>query len=396
MTIPTVQVNAKLYYPEGSGAEGVNVVANLQSPAQNDEGYIIQKTIKGIVDSNGCVTLDLWPNDNGNTGSFYKIEAYDTILGELLHVVAVVPESAIPLDLEDIAMPVTSFSLANASGNVAGIRKIETEEGIVGGGDLTTNRTHKLDLTTISNQELEPPGDWIIPVQDPNSPCDIKYSRLFDLPGFGTDVFEVSTGTSGQTDILIEESFSPDTGSIDLYIDGNHICPDDYTEEAIDNPPYNGELTLLNPLSGGEKICVRIKKSFSFGTGLDSSQVTYSGGGSVEDALNTLFSITGASPWKEINTDYNALAGDRLFVSTNTGPLTITFPSSPNLGDTIKVIDVTSAAFVGAGNFLINDFTIDRNGNLMMELAEDLTIDQGKVSLEFVYSGSTIGWVFSE
>lgn len=396
MPIPTVQVKATINYANGAEAEGVRIIAELQSPAQTDDGYVVQKTIKGVVDSSGCATLDLWPNEGGIGDSFYSIQAYDEILGELLSVVAVVPESAIPINLEDIAMPVSSFSLGCASGNVAGIRRVDTEEGIIGGGDLTENRTHRLDLTTISTQAETPLGEWIVAVQDPAAPDSVRWARLSDLPGIGNDIFEVSTATEGQQQILIQESFSPNTGSLDVYINGKHQCPTVYMEEAINQPPYNGRITLSEPLEEGDEICIRIKKAFSFGTGLDSSQVTYSGGGSVEDALNTLFSQSGATLWQEITGDYTALAGDQIFVSTNTGSLTVTLPASPNVGDTVKIIDVTSAAFTGTGNSLLNDFTILRNGELIMELTENLIVDQAKVSLEFIYSGSAIGWVFSE
>ena len=115
--------------------------------------------------------------------------------------------------------------------------------------------------------------------------------------------------------------------------------------------------------------------------GLDSGQVLYSGGGSVEDALDTLFSSTGSSPWQEVNLDTPVNSGDRIFVSTNTGPVTVTLPATPNVGDSIQIIDTTSSAFTGIGNTLNNDITVDRNGNLIMELAENLIIDQAKVSL---------------
>ena len=396
MPLPTVQVKAQLNFANGQEAEGVHVTAELQSPSQYDDGYIVQKTIKGNVDSAGCVILDLWPNDAGKVDSFYKITAYDDILGELLHVVAVVPESAIQLNLEDIAMPVTSLSLANASGNVNSIRRVDTDEGIAGGGDLTLNRTHVLDLTTISTEAVDPTTNWIIPVQDPATPGEIRWASLGNLPGVGSDTFEVYTATEGQTEILLEASIGGDASSFDLFINGRHQCPTTYTGEAVNQPPYNYRINLAGELEGGEQICVRIKQQASLGVGIDSGDVSYSGGGSVEDALNTLFSISGANPWQEQSTDVVTVPGDQIFVSTNTGSVNVTLPASPNVGDTIKIIDVTSAAFTGPGNSLLNDFTILRNGNLIMELSEDLIVDQAKVSLEFIYSGATVGWVFSE
>ena len=396
MAVPTVQVKTTINYSNGNAASGVHVIAELQSPSQTDDGYIVSKKIKGIVDINGDVTLNLWPNDLGIVGSFYLIEAYDEILGDLLKVVAVVPESPIPIDLEDIAMPVCSFSLANASGNVAGIRRVDTTGGITGGGDLTTNRTHSIDLTTITTNEPSPPGEWIVAVQNPAQPGQVRYARLGDLPGLGIDSVEQSTATPGQTVIFIEAAFSPNTYQLDVYIEGKYQCPDTYVESIVNIPPYNGKVIISEPLEGGEDICIKIKKSSPFSGGVDASQVTYSGGGSVEDALDTLFSTAAASPWQLITGNYTATLGDRLFISTDAGPITVTLPPLPSIGYSVNIIDITSSLFVGLGNQLINNITVNRNGSLMLELPENLIVDQARVSIEFIYSGPTIGWTFSE
>lgn len=397
MAVPTVEITTNISYASGASAENVHVIAELQSPAQNSDGYIVQKIVKGIVDVNGDVTINLWPNDLGDTNSFYKITAYDEILGELLKVVTVVPDSIIPLELEDIAMPINGFSLANASGNVASIRRIDTLEGINGGGDLSTNRTHILDLNTISTEAINPALDWIIPIQDPGSVDGVRYIRLLDIPGIASDDYEYSIAVDGQTEILIEKQFVPDSNALDVYINGKHQCPTSYTEDTINDVVYNGRIILSEPMEDGDEICIKIKGLLSISnTGIDSGQVLYSGGGSVEDALNTLFSASGLSPWQEVNTDTTVNSGDRIFVSTNTGPVTITLPPTPSIGDSIQIVDTTSSVFTGIGNTLVNDITVDRNGNFIMELTENLIIDQAKVSLEFIYSGASVGWVFSE
>ena len=397
MAVPTVEVTTNISYANGASAENVHVIAELQSPAQNSDGYIIQKTVKGIVDINGDVTINLWPNDLGDTNSFYKITAYDEILGELLKVVTIVPDSTIPLELEDIAMPINGFSLANASGNVASIRRVDTSEGLGGGGDLSTNRTHILDLNTISTEIEEPSLDWIIPIQDPGSTDGVRYVKLENFPGIGSDDYELTIATEGQTEILIEKKFVPDSGALDLFINGKHQCPTTYTEDTIDDVIYNGRVILSEPLEEGDEICIKIKGLLSISnTGIDSGQVLYSGGGSVEDALDTLFSASDASPWQEVNISTPVSSGDRIFVSTNTGPITVTLPATPSIGDSVEIIDTTSSVFTGVGNTLLNDITVDRNGNLIMELAENLIIDQAKVSIKFIYSGASVGWIFTE
>lgn len=397
MPVTTVEVITTLCYADGTPAEGVCFVAELQSPSQTTDGYIVAKTIKSVVNDLGEVSLNLWPNDNGVVDTYYRIYAEDKCLGRLLDTVVVVPESTTPLELEDIAMPINSLSLGQSSGNVASIRRVDTLEGIIGGGDLSTNRTHKLDLTTISTEQEFPTGDWVVAVQDPTQPDNIRYAKLGNLPGLGFDTIENSVATVGQTEIFIEQLFTPGANQLDVFINGVYQCPGEYIEDLITGvPPFEGKITLSEGLEGGEDICIKIKQNSPFALSLDAANVTYSGGGSVEDALNTLFSVSGASPWQETSGDYLASSGDRLFVSTDTGSLVITLPSSPNVGDTINIIDVTSAPFVGIGNDLNNSFTIARNGNNIMEIPDDLEVDQAKVSLEFIFTGTTIGWVFSE
>jgi hypothetical protein len=57
-------------------------------------------------------------------------------------------------------------------------------------------------------------------------------------------------------------------------------------------------------------------------------------------------------------------------------------PATPNVGDAIFFAD-------GGGNYEINNLTIDRNGNTIMGLSEDMIIDINNVSVGLVYSGTT-------
>jgi hypothetical protein len=395
MALQLVEINTVLNYPNGEPAKNVRVNAQLVSPVQNSNGgYVVQNEVKAISDDLGNVSLSLWPNSLGVDDSYYVIEAYDEVLGEILKVISVVPESAIPVNLEDISMSIAN--LGCSSGSVAGIRRVDTEEGISGGGDLTTNRTHVLDLNTISTEEIAPDVNWIVAVQDPDAVDGVRFSKLGNLPGIGYDSIETILALEGQTEILIEQPFLIDTGSIDLFINGRYQCPPSYSEqEAVGQDPYTRKLVLTEAMEGGEEICVKVKKSASFSSSIDSGQVAYSGG-SVEEALDTLFNSTESSPWQITSTNISTTPGQRFFVSTNTGPVSVTLPGFPSLGDTVRVIDITSSSFIGLGNSLLNDITVLRNGEKILELEEDLIIDQARVSLEFIYTGSTVGWVFSE
>lgn len=390
--LPLVEVSTRLTYPDGEPATGLLVTASLQSAAQNDDGYIIERDIDVISDENGCVIFNLWPNCDGIEETFYRIIARDKCLGELLNAVAIIPESATPINLEDVALSINSLGLGQSSGNVASVRRIDTGEGLTGGGDLSTNRTHEMDLTTIVNEETTPLPSWIIPVQDPNVPANIRYARLSSLPGLNTSTISIEEiATAGQTEILIQNNVSASIDSTELYIEGIRQPPTRYTREIVNLPPYNFRITLSEALEGGEEIEVVLKQNCDVGSGIDSADITYSGGGSVEDALNTLFTTSGSSPFEVVDGNQTLQASDRVFVDTSPGPLVFTLPCTPSFGDTIEIIDITPSSAITGGD-LDNDFTVARNGNLIMEVASDLIVDQARISFKLIFAGATFGW----
>ena len=102
--------------------------------------------------------------------------------------------------------------------------------------------------------------------------------------------------------------------------------------------------------------------------------------------------LGGGNPWiTKTNADspYAALNNDRIFVDTSGGAVTITLPSSPNVGDNIRVVDV-------ARTFGTNNLTINRNGENIMGLAENFVSDVDGSGFQLVYSGATNGWVLLE
>ena len=80
-----------------------------------------------------------------------------------------------------------------------------------------------------------------------------------------------------------------------------------------------------------------------------------------------------------------ASAGQAIFLDTTSGGRTITLPSSPALGDTIRIFDV-------ARTFDSNACTIGRNCEKIMGDSSDMTIDSEGASFDMVYSGSSQGW----
>jgi hypothetical protein len=99
--------------------------------------------------------------------------------------------------------------------------------------------------------------------------------------------------------------------------------------------------------------------------------------------------IGGGNPWSILTTSYTAANNDRLFVDTTSGAVTITLPATPNLGDTVKIIDA-------AGTFQTNNLTVGRNGSRIMGDLADLTVDTQNAAFSLVYSNSTNGWRLGE
>jgi predicted extracellular nuclease len=90
---------------------------------------------------------------------------------------------------------------------------------------------------------------------------------------------------------------------------------------------------------------------------------------------------------RTVTTSGSVTSGERIFVNATGGALTLTLPSAPNDGDTIQIIDV-------AGIFATNNVTINRNGQKIQNLAENLILDMNNAAVTMIFSGATFGWVF--
>ena len=87
-------------------------------------------------------------------------------------------------------------------------------------------------------------------------------------------------------------------------------------------------------------------------------------------------------------TPVTAVVGDKLFIDTSTAK-TITLPSSANIGDEIRIIDVT-------GNASSNNITVSRNGHKIQGGTTDLTINVDRAGIGLVYYNVAQGWVLIE
>ena len=82
---------------------------------------------------------------------------------------------------------------------------------------------------------------------------------------------------------------------------------------------------------------------------------------------------------------FTASASRGYFINTGSA-VTVTLPSSPNVGDQIVVIDAT-------GNASSNNITLGRGGSKIKGLCTCATLKTDRVGVRIVYSGSSQGWV---
>ncbi len=86
---------------------------------------------------------------------------------------------------------------------------------------------------------------------------------------------------------------------------------------------------------------------------------------------------------------YTAVAGDKIFVDTNSGAVTITLPASPAVGDQVNFVD-------SRYTFDANALTVGRNSSKIANTSADLVVNTEGAAFGLVYSGSDVGWTYTE
>mgnify|MGYP001358632736 FL=1 len=110
--------------------------------------------------------------------------------------------------------------------------------------------------------------------------------------------------------------------------------------------------------------------------------VLYSDGTNVEKANEY-------RKWRTVTAAETVQAGAKLFVDTNSSALTITLPASPAVGDEVHFAD-------SRFTFDSNALTVGRNSSKIANTTADLVVNTEGASFGLVYSGSNIGWTYTE
>ena len=104
----------------------------------------------------------------------------------------------------------------------------------------------------------------------------------------------------------------------------------------------------------------------------------------LEAAVTSVNGLTGAvdlTPTVSVISTNTTAVSNSVYVLD--ADVTLTLPSSPLVGDSVKISNLS-----GDVNCVVGS-----NGNNIMGVAQDLTLDTASASFELVYSGATKGWV---
>jgi len=98
-------------------------------------------------------------------------------------------------------------------------------------------------------------------------------------------------------------------------------------------------------------------------------------------ASYVLGAISKSYPTQTFSTDFNFIKD--VYHIVNTVEITGSLPSTPLNGDQVGLLNL------GSSNPLVN-----RNGNNIMGLSQNLTVDSENASFQLLYSDATNGWIF--
>jgi hypothetical protein len=93
--------------------------------------------------------------------------------------------------------------------------------------------------------------------------------------------------------------------------------------------------------------------------------------------------------WRTVSAAETVQAGAKLFVETNGGAVTITLPASPAVGDEVHFVD-------SRYTFDSNALTVGRNSSKIANASSDLVVNTEGAAFGLVYSGSNVGWTYTE
>ena len=99
-------------------------------------------------------------------------------------------------------------------------------------------------------------------------------------------------------------------------------------------------------------------------------------------------SIGGGIKWSAQSTNFNAVKGNGYLIVTSAA-VTVTLPTTPALGDEVRLLDAT-------GQAATNNITVNRNGKPIQGSAANLTIATNRAAIGLVFYNDAQGWLLIE
>ena len=183
-----------------------------------------------------------------------------------------------------------------------------------------------------------------------------------------------TTTTSATTVFLL--GATPNGNSVnfvDVFIDGVY---QETTTYSVSGVSFD-EITFNSPVPSGVTVETKTTADYNIGAAVDTVSIGQSNTtGNVDLRIAPLEVLSG----QIISGNANSL-----YIFTATGAqstATVNLPSSPTLGDSIKISNLGGLANV-----------LGANGNKIMGAAADLTINVPTAAFEIIWSGSNNGWI---
>ncbi len=222
---------------------------------------------------------------------------------------------------------------------------VSIDEGLSVGGSLSVVGSITMGGDTVATE------DWVtLNAVAPGGVVDITTTTDFTGDGV-TDTF----------------AFDFVSNSVGIYIEGLKIDAGDYTlnysgdagiSVTFDVPPTQDDF-ISCVAYGGADVYTKAQADIVTDQKIEAAAIAY---------------VTKTST-------YTAESKDYIFADTLAGTFTITLPITPTIGDTVTILDTKS-------NFSTANITVDRNGETIMGVAADLTLDVDNGKTELIYTGS--------
>jgi len=177
-----------------------------------------------------------------------------------------------------------------------------------------------------------------------------------------------------------------DAGYIDVYLNGVKLI--NGTDVTVSS---GTEVVLATAASSGDLVDIVAYgvfelANFSINDANDVDTTGVADGQALIYDSGTSTFIPGAAglSWSVKTADFTAVAQNGYFVDTSGGAVTVTLPSSPSVGDLVRIVDLSNAA--------TNNITVARNGEVIQDNADDLLVATDNAAFGLIYSNGTHGW----